>query len=48
MHKNANKKGVSLHDTRRSENLDFSGKIELVDTITRAWKTYENLRKKEV
>ena len=31
-----------------ARNLDFPGKTELVDTITRAWKTYENLRKKRV
>ena len=32
---------------RGSENLDFLGKTELVDTITRAWKTYTFVPKKE-
>ena len=47
MHKNANKKRVSLYDVRRRENVDFPGKTELVDTITRAWKTYTFVHKKE-
>ena len=47
MRRSAHKKEVSLHDMRGSENLDFLGKTELVDTITRAWKTYTFVHKKE-
>lgn len=37
MHKNANKKEFLYTICAEAKNLDFPGRIELVDTITRAW-----------